>query len=41
MKTITQDFQNTLKALLNKEEKEKEPPKPQPTNIRKHETILF
>ena len=33
------NFQNTLKALLNKEEKEKEPPKPQPTNIRKHEAI--
>ena len=33
------NFQNTLKALLNKEEKEKEPPKPQPTNIRKQETI--
>ena len=33
------NFQNTLKALLNKKEKEKEPPKPQPTNIRKQETI--
>ena len=33
------NFQNTLKALINKEEKEKEPPKPIPTNIRKQETI--
>ena len=33
------NFQNTLKALINKEEKKKEPPKPQPTNIRKQETI--
>ena len=33
------NFQNTLRALINKEEKEKEPPKPQPTNIRKPETI--
>ena len=33
------NFQNTLKALINKEEKEKEPPKPMPTNIRKQETI--
>ena len=37
---VTQNnFENTLKALVNKEEKEKEPPKPQPTNIRKQETI--
>ena len=33
------NFQNTLRALINKEEKSKEPPKPEPTNIRKHETI--
>ena len=33
------NFQNTLKALINKEEKSKEPPKPQPTNIRKEQTI--
>ena len=33
------NFQNTLKALINREEKEKEPPKPQPTNIRKPGTI--
>ena len=33
------NFQNTLKALINKEEKSKEPPKPQPTNIRKDKTI--
>ena len=33
------NFQNTLRALINKEEKEKEPPKPQPTNIRKPGTI--
>ena len=32
------NFQNTLKALINREEKNKEPPKPQPTNIRKDKT---
>ena len=37
---VTQiNFQNTLQALINKEDKEKEPPKPQQTNIRKQETI--
>jgi len=37
------NFQNTLKALLDKkerdEEKEKNPPEQNPTNIRKQETI--
>ena len=33
------NLQNTLRALINKEEKEKEPPKPEPKDIRKQGTI--